>query len=561
MRILSLHEFYENRDSLFDGAMVSLTCDAELDSEQVRSDLARFEQPIVYFDGLKRVRAMAFPAVFMPDFYFGKIQNELVVSTNLLLLAKRFEGVAYDEVELSNLVIKSYCTPSRTPLREISRFEGYTLYRLDTDGNIAGTRLSFEPLGWADEEACYEDFKSRIDASVDFYLEKYAGRKMHVLLSGGVDSRLVFLSLVKREVEFDSQSLVYVPLSIDDNLKDVALAQEVSRLAGVSHHIVAVAPDGIDESYLAPVVEEMPCCAHMTIGFKVPLDEFCAPGDVVWTGQNMDTFYNMGATMRFSLDRHAVAQLFKRWYLSEPFAKTLPDVKGAPSLFSRLLNVLGLQIFRSGYHDPDMSLPANAADYLARFAASDDYVVLRPGSSTPDSLEEQITPHELKELLFQDKLGFARGGDAQSIAASARLNGGEVAFPYATTELIQWFNSYRLGMKDVFSPKRFVYRYVKEIADSIDPRLGNFEAPEPDEFLKGIKGVDLYTYAREMLNSRLMRSMHDVAYGGSSPEHNLEGRGAWTVQGEIVRRYWEASLHRSLFAEGVRVRHETDASK
>lgn len=551
MRTLFLNEFASNERNLFEGRMTVIRCDGVPNPQAIRNDLTACELPIAYIDILNRVRILAFPAVFAPDFFFAYKNGQIIISTNLLDLAEHLGTVSFNKSEIDKLVLKSYCAPGKTPLAEVSRFEGYKYYEVKEDGSIRGERLPFEQLSWENDDKCYEDFKSRIDLSIDYWLERHQGRRTHLLLSGGVDSRLIFLSLVKRGVDFQTQSLIYTPTCSIDTLEDVAIARKISQLAGIPHHITEVNIDSLGASYMDPVIEEMPCCAHTTVGFKVPIDSFARPGDVIWTGQNMDSLYNMGATKRFALDKHSIAQLFKRWYLSEGFAKTLPDVNESTGPIAYLFSRLGLAIFKKGYHDPTMNLPANAADYLARFAASDDYVVLRPTKHASEPFDSPVSAHELKQMVFEDKLGYLRGGDAQSIATAARIVGAEVVYPYSTTPMLQYFNSYHLTNKDVRSPKRFVYRYVRELANDINPQLGAFNAQKTEEITEIVKVVDLYEQAKEQLSMRLYREMEDSVQIGTPQE--LKGRKAWEYGAKVIRLYWIECLKELLCRHGIRV--------
>ena len=542
--IFSLNQPWNSSNMLFGGNYKSLIVEKAPSLDRVRMDLEAYDVPILYLDSFGKITGFGFPPFFDYPLYWTLSQGTVLFSHDMFMLAHEGGCKNLDIEQSQYLLAKGYCAPLCTPCEQIRQFGGSSFYSVGSIGKLTRLDLSYGHIEWDSEESCYRDFKRRLNMGVDNYLERFGDAKHYLLLSGGADSRLIFLLLLTRKVHFGALSSLYVPGTFSDNASDVYLAGMLCERCGIKHNVSQVNLDLLSESFMREMVAQSPCGSHLSAGFRIPIAEFVRDDAVIWTGQNMDGLYSLGPSGRFSLDKHGLAQLLKRFYLSREYMSTLPDVKERGSKVMGWLALLAAEIFKIGYGDHAMTLPRNVMEYQHRFRSCDDYVVLRDDGVEYSELASPISASELKENLFKDKLAYIRGGDSQIICSSARLSNADVAFPFSTMSLVEWFNSCQLNYKDVVHPKRFVYRYIKELSSEIDPKLGVFRRRE--RVIPGIEApYDLYGFMGNALESSLFREMRDVV-GDNMETTQANSKKVLDDAHKVMRRYWLEVVRRNL---------------
>lgn len=93
-------------------------------------------------------------------------------------------------------------------------------------------------------EATCEFIRRRLQTSVEERLRIHHGQKIHLLLSGGLDSLSVAFALKKAKIEFEA-----ITLSVNGEGGDLAMAREFAQRLNVRHHIISVGVDDVKQSF------------------------------------------------------------------------------------------------------------------------------------------------------------------------------------------------------------------------------------------------------------------------------------------------------------------------
>ena len=158
--------------------------------------------------------------------------------------------------------------------------------------------------------------------------------------------------------------------------------------------------------------------------------------------------------------------MLKRFYLSKNYIRSLPDIiDHSPTAFLyRTIGELGNLAFRvkTGYKTRQ---PHNFQELLTAFGESQECLGLPIGKSNfKNETLSTLTSLEAKEKIFEKKVqSFILGGDPRVIYASAENCGIKAILPYAATNMMHFFKGLEINLIDVLKPKRFIYRYLKEL--------------------------------------------------------------------------------------------------
>lgn len=437
------------------------------------------------------LRWIALPAYYRGDLFLLKDGDGVCLSDDLFELCCLAGRITVDSEMMAFFKIRGFCPVGKTMFREIARLRPDGLYRF-RDGSLV--REDYEtaarPLGPEDDEEAYRIFKETLGRSIDRDLTE----KNCVLLSGGVDSRLMYLLLKERTEQVPLVTCRMEP-GFMENILDVWRAEQVAGLTGNPIRVVTHDMGKARFDELLPVIRRNPLSVHASLHYLAMFREAAkVPGVTVWSGQNMDTLYNLGPTERPSLSFHGVAQWYKRSYLSEEYFRTLDGVEGKGALKDRIIAEVGLRLFRRTTGDRRLTLPKSPGELVGNFASAVDYTVFGGRGASPHTIETPISTFGLKRGLYREKIAFLKGGDPQAIEAGAYFQGARAVLPYSSQEMVRFFDRLRLTRRDVWSPKRFSYRYLKEFVPKYGRGIASFRSPSRAEISRkyGEMPPDLY---------------------------------------------------------------------
>lgn len=390
------------------------------------------------------------------DVFYGKISDrEWVLSDNFFEVLHAFKSVSASKDNLVFFLRHGYFPPEQTFFNKILRVPpGMKLV-------FCGESPQIESI-WKNvskkQERSYEVFKNAISSVVDNRL----GDDDAILLSGGCDSGLL---VALAAIKFGKTPLTCTALykqTLYTNELDAIWAKKISAHYGLKHCVAVLDLNDEYEGFLKDIVSHMPLAAHFSVGFLRMFEEVSRHGKHrLWSGQNADSVYNFGPTSK------SLGGILKRWYLSKEYWSTFPDIKerSSLSLLSRLGGELGLQMLRSK-KGMQVRQPKTFAEFLYVFEHKEgSYRFPAPGDNPTEKFSDQpLSYQEAKELFFDRKLQtFLTGGDPRIHYGLADKMQKEVVLPYTAANMINFFRGMELTLMDSIYPKRYIYRYLKEL--------------------------------------------------------------------------------------------------
>lgn len=415
--------------------------------------------------------------IYMPPYYVGDLFYAIndgiyVISDSLYVVAEELGTVTIDKKMEQYFALKGYCPSGSTLFKEITRLENNVTYCFDKA--LVQSHNQKRPSIITTKKSDYMEFKRILNKIVDRLITE----RPAVLLSGGADSRLIALLLANRNPKTKIITALSSPL-FEGNAKDVYLANEISRILKLEVLNAHFEFKDADVKDWHELIKLMPCCSHSAFVFQ-SMFHCChqAHVDAVWSGQNMDTLYNLGPTERFGWNRCGIGAAFKRFFMSESYFSTLPDIKEKSSLWAKVLAKVGCKAFQKAYGRSDLTLPKNKNELISNFFSSRFYTIFGHDDIINNNLisaEGKLFAYELKRELFKVKMSFLKGGDASVISAIGNCNNIDVILPYSEPEMVDYFDGLHLTYKDIINPKRFVYKYIREFSCRYGSGINNYD--------------------------------------------------------------------------------------
>lgn len=485
----------------------------------------------------EKLSYIVLPAYFGGDLYLSQRNDHYVICDCFYRACQVVGQVEIDNTTANFFKKKGYCPIGKTLFKEITRLKSNSVYVIE-NGILKQYELTYGKsdavIGNVDDEIQYEEFKSRLNSVVDANIHKSNG----ILLSGGVDSRLLLLLLKERSDDVSVVTGAVKPYFYS-NCSDVLRAEKVARIVGCEIRTDEIDYQKEDISILDMFIDRMPLSVHASLDYYYLLKLFPKGKEMaIWSGQNMDTLYNLGPTERFKLDFHGIAQWFKRFYISEGYISTLPDVNEKALFANKIIAVLGKNIFALKIRDKGLELPKTAQELTYNFATSNDYTVFRysnAGKNKEYIAEKQYgCSYDVKRELYKSKLSFLSGGDSQAIEVAAYLNDNQLILPYSSSVMVGFFDGLRLKREDVWKPKRYSYRYLGEFEKKYGKGIVDFSAPSKDEVNKRFgKVMDLYDAFEYIIDNT--KYGQNLRKGAAIKEQGYTGLMKFD---SLLRAYW-----------------------
>lgn len=451
----------------------------------------------VFIDNNK-LSSIITPAYFRGDIFWGATNDGVFLSDDFFTVAKKIKTVQVDMDISSYFINKGYAPQGKTLFSPINRLCSNCVYFLDnlingtwggaqslsTDNNVRSKLSDFK------DAEIYRIFKSTLNEII----AQTVNNKTAILLSGGIDSRLL-LAVSKEYTDHITLITSLTSPYFFSNCRDVVIAENIAKITKekIITNIIDYREHEITE--LDPIIKLMPFSVHSAINFHNMCKEAAKENiSSVLCGQNMDALYNLGPTERMSCNIHGIAQLLKRFYLSEEYFKTLPDVIGKDHISDKIIARIGLRMFSRATKNKNITLPTSSIQLLENFYNSNDYTVFgEKDNNQYFNKIEMYTPFELKKDLFKYKLNYIKGGDSQAVEVGGYINNVKVILPYSDYRMVDFLSQVRLTRKDVLFPKRYSYMYLSEFETKYGKDFISFKEPSKKQLQKRFKGVeDLY---------------------------------------------------------------------
>ena len=436
------------------------------------------DQPYICIDN-NELKWIALPINYNKDLFYCYSNDNLFISDNFYVLANTYcSGNNFDDKAVEEFYELGYIKKPNTWIREIKVFLCHSKYSI-VNGDFLRERLNFETY----EGDLYNKFKIEIDHTIEHYRNK--GKKHALLLSGGADSRLLALLLTAHNIRFTAYVSRNIPFN-DDNLKDVLNAKKIADTCGFELKIVDVHIEEVTIESLQKIINYMPLYEHPSFAFIKLMERIKEDGcDIIWTGQNADTLYNLGPTERFSFSFYGLMNAFKRACLTEEFFSTYKNVRGYSIIMSAFRHIV-LPIAQKYYgikKKCKVFSPKSINSLIKNFSNSRDYTIFsytKDASSVTEN--SNMLPKEIKDILFNYKVeNYARAGECIIIAAAAESVGIQnIVWAYSSEFVAPVFHNIRLKLDSIKRPKLFIYKYIEEFKDRYGDDISIFDEYNKD---------------------------------------------------------------------------------
>lgn len=497
-----------------------------IDVKDGGASLLRQEGPCL-LDTTESGRMILFPYNMSYEIYYAINDGVFYLSKDLVGLAKKFGANVYDE-QVEKMGTNWTCDTGFTIFSGIRRV-------------LPGDVLKLSDLTFSRKEVSdyqqskplvYSEFKDAVTKSVGGLVT--SDDKVGVLFSGGADSLLICLTLEMLNIPFSCYT-AFPKQEFDGALSDKFKAEAMASAFGWKLKLVEVDFDSYEISDLDGLVLNMPQSVHLGLYFKVLTESAKSDGiTVLFSGQNMDSLYNLGPTSPLSFSKSSIADFIRRVFLNSSYFKTLQgrgllgNSKKYFAVVPALVFSLVYSLFRRRLFRPALS----SEEAIKAYQSSTDYSTFVAVGSNMKTVKVVSSRGEIKTSLLDYKVeNFLMTGAPQAIHSSCRSQGIRSALPFSTSLMLKAF--YRLPLKgwDVFFPKYFVYKAIKEYSGKSYSKVWSESTRGRTS---GYVGVDYQGWCKDILpNTTFGRSLYNSVVAdeltGSTPAQQLM---------DLLARYW-----------------------
>ena len=409
-------------------------------------------------DGVLQFAASDISAV--EELYYTLTETELLVSTDFFELALAKGPLEYDVSDVRYFIERGLCHKGKTTFSEVYRLPPGEALQLDTNGGISTHNYLNSFRG---APVTFDVFKNAISNSANSIIQNDPSYEEVVMFSGGVDSS-VLLSLVKNIKDVTAVTYRSIPPTFL-NEPDVIRSARIAKKLQVPHEFIDVDLNEIDLGYIDDVVVSMPFAPHyLGVCFKKVFEQLHKQKKRLWCGQNLDTLYNYTETYA------SAKSIINRFMLSDAYGRMLKGVNGhekykpAKKALDFSLRSLCHSVYRQRIATPNTI--EELVQFHSEFYPDAVRIIGKQNECQPRSLEasETINARDIRKILFDEELGgFFTGRDNKIQLQAKKLFNVESFLLYSMPNTVHLLRNMNLSWPDVIFPKRFVYRYAREL--------------------------------------------------------------------------------------------------
>lgn len=484
-------ELYSSRS----GERITAPCDVH--EALFREGEIEYDRPYVRIeDGC--LKFIAVPKAPHHEIYFLRdVNDHWVFGDNFFEIAAHRVEHEEDLEVVTHFLQKGTFPSGRTQLINVRRLLPGSIYRIGRElyreSTVVAKNAAVAPT--------YEEFKKRLESAVSRHS---AGRRCGVMLSGGIDSTAVAIACARSGQRVQSFSMRYLPRQRGVE-EDYFGASQSSAHHGWQHHAVEVDFGQLTIEVLRKYVVWTPMGANLSLGFDLLLGKMREVDiEVGFCGQNLDNLYNLGATSRLAINRAGLSDAFRRFFLTEEYAKAVQNAaSGRMQIINwpwRLAGYAGAGLYSAAKRNLYVA-PRSVGEIVRNFAESSDGVVFGRDRAEVGADRSGIGAEYAHRAMVVRKIEeYMMASDSQITRRAGDSWGVRTVFPYSSELLMPiWINK-RMVLRDVFRPKSFVNQYVREFYPKYyrRPSLG-----------KGDHGMAPHVWATHLLKSELGRALLD----------------------------------------------------
>ena len=465
--------------------------------DEVRKGRYEFSKLMVIANENK-IKYICNPRAPHDDIFFVEKKDGLKIFTTIYKNAVEFaDTLTLDDEAKNFFLLNSVCPPGRTFFNEIKRLEPGSIIRGTDCIEIEYIQNTCKKANVSD--VTYDEFKTKFESYIK---SKVQGKKVGILLSGGLDSTSVALAVKKYALSLRAYTMDYIP-AMRGVKGDLHTAIRTAKDLNIPLEVCEIDFNNYPISRYLEYVDLMPMAVGLIPGFDSTIKKVSDDGvDLILTGQNADWLYWLSATSKFSLTRAGFASLFRRLFLNEDYFKFVLHKEGKIQLnlsfvavysFVEYFSALVYSVFKRKVFLP----PSNTSEAIHAFAARPDVVVFIAKdertnvhkiniNSSIEFYQELISIVIKKNMMLPDSQIIRRAADIQNI---------DVLFPFSSESLMNiWMNKIP-KLKELFTHKYFIKKYVTENY----PEYGSKNNKSYKEFKN--KGIEEQSWAQIVLRT------------------------------------------------------------
>lgn len=408
-------------------------------------------------DGVLELAATDIGAV--EELYYTLTETELIVSNDFFSLAQAKGELDYDTSEVRHFFKSGLCHNGKTTFSKVYRLSPGKALWLDNKGTISTHNYlnNFDGI-----PVSFDVFKNAIKNSIHSIIQNDPMCEEVVMFSGGVDSSIL-LSLVRDVKDVKAITYRYIP-TISVNELDVIKSARIAKKLHVTQEFIDVDLNEINLEYLDDVVVSMPFAPHLGVNYKKIFEQLHNRRERLWCGQNMDTLYNYIETAA------SAKSIINRFMLSDAYGRMLNGVNGHEKYgLAKKAFDFSLRSFCQTVYKQRIETPNTIEELVYYHNESYTDAVQVTGKQnesytcSPET-SETIAVSDIRKRLFEEELGgFFTGGDHKIQLQAKKLFNVENVLLYSMPNMVHVLRNINLSWPDVLFPKRFAYRYAREL--------------------------------------------------------------------------------------------------
>ena len=339
------------------------------------------------------------------------------------------------------------------------------------------SKLSFEPISieefkiHKEQSSKLEDVLSEVMTSKLDYSKPINNSEIGVLVSGGIDSIILVQCLLNKNIKPVLITAVAKD-GFDSSAIDAYRSKVLCDYWGLEHHVAEVPLDknSMIECWHG-LRESTPMAVHTGIFFDAAFKKADQLGiKTIYSGQNADTFYNLGPTSKLSFNKSDIADTFRRFFLSDYFIKSLPESFADKGVISKLKNLpsrfmlfLGARILNFMIPNQKVYPPKNIEEAVVAYKNRPDYIIF-PNKDDINQSKSHPSSQGFFEDIYTYKIeSFVMTGAPQVIYSYGNKYNIDVELPFSSKSIISNFFNMPKKLINVLSPKKEIYQSSKRL--------------------------------------------------------------------------------------------------
>jgi len=432
-----------------------------------------------------------------PGLFYTFLNGNLLFADTAKRLLRRFPNPTLNEMEVLGGLLSKSNSPFYTFFNGINRLPGGQRMTIMPGLHVEKEHFQLRSPGEFHGESVdnsYSNFRNILDNQAHIFSDSNRGRKIFVMLSGGIDSSTVLAS-VTAVPGVDVQGLVtYSPghrsLGAENGFVNARIISEALKVLLNHVQFNNLSHDDFSlwlQTYREHLSNDM-ITGLMFLKPGMYLEEHGWQGSPVLSGHNWGAFYGIKGT-KMPQTRQGRMEYFlgfrgapkQRWLYSAWFQRlfvgghtAITDrFQGSSSQYQLTRNcydyLMGIVLTRGDYPlipNEQHSSWSGLSELLPRFKEYKEETVLRPVVSGKISIEDlksnALSPAYLNHIARELSYQVFTQASLLNHYPYERLGGYELLNLIHSGPLYNFFNRFQMPVYDIYYPKRLFFRYFRE---------------------------------------------------------------------------------------------------